>query len=64
MLCLMLSVGHRTGLFGAMVTGRIVLGKVEDQIVACFRGGGGVPYPGPNRHHAADPATSTRRSRP
>lgn len=110
MLCLMLSVGHRTGLFdamaagtqftsaqlaeraglneryvrewlGAMVTGRIVdyesatrtyslgaeraafltrsagldnialqtqyialLGKVEDQIVACFRGGGGVPY--------------------
>ena len=110
MLCLMISVGHRTGLFdaladgtaytsaqlaeraglneryvrewlGAMVTGRIVdhdpaahtytlpaehaafltraagldnialqtqyialLGTVEDQIVACFRDGGGVPY--------------------
>lgn len=110
MLCLMVSVGHRTGLFdamgdatartsaqlaeraglreryvrewlGAMVTGRLVeyepatrtytlpteraafltraagidnlaiqaqyialLGTVEDQIVACFRGGGGVPY--------------------
>ena len=110
MVCLMVSVGHRTGLFdamadgsarttaqiaeradlheryvrewlGAMVTGRIVdydsaartytlpaeraafltraagihnmalqtqyialLGTVEDQIVACFRDGGGVPY--------------------
>ena len=110
MLCLMVSVGHRTGLFdamadgtartspqlaeraglneryvrewlGAMVTGRIVdydpkqdayslpaeraafltraagvdniaiqtqylalLGTVEDQIVSCFRDGGGVPY--------------------
>ena len=110
MLCLMVSVGHRTGLFdaladgsartsaqlaeraglreryvrewlGAMVTGRLVdydpgartytlpaeraafltraagidniaiqtqsialLGTVEDQVVACFRDGGGVPY--------------------